>query len=134
MRAYDTPPRNVRALTDRLANVTGSRFTGELLRRAMACVVVGQVLPDGVVKGGAAMRIRLGARASRFSRDLDVARRGALDEFIDDLQQRPTERPWPVAGDCSGSATGSAKAGSRQKGGGPGFHFSAPSGGELPSR
>lgn len=81
MARYESAPRNVRALTDRLTNISRSRVAGELLRRALACVIVGQLLPDGLVKGGAAMRIRLGATATRFSRDLDVARRGDLDAF-----------------------------------------------------
>lgn len=88
MTSYDSAPRNVRALTDRLTNVSGSRYAGELLRRTVACVVVGQMLPDGLVKGGAAMRIRLGTTTSRFSRDFDVVRRGRLDEFMADLQGR----------------------------------------------
>lgn len=88
MTSYGTAPRNVRALTDRLTNVTGSRVAGELLRRAVACVVVGQMLPDGVVKGGAAMRIRMGTDTSRFSRDLDVAGHGEVRDFVEDLQQR----------------------------------------------
>lgn len=88
MARYESAPRNVRALTDRLTNISRSRVAGELLRRALACVIVGQLLSDGLVKGGAAMRIRLGATATRFSRDLDVSRRGDLDAFIDGLQVR----------------------------------------------
>lgn len=88
MARYESAPRNVRALTDRLTNISGSRVAGELLRRALACVIVGQLLPDGLVKDGAAMRIRLGATATRFSRDLDVARRGDLDASIEGLQVR----------------------------------------------
>lgn len=47
--------------------------TEQALRRrvAMALVVVGQMLPEGAIKGGSAMAVRYG-RGTRFTRDLDV--------------------------------------------------------------
>jgi len=43
------------------------------LRRALANTVVGQMLPPGVVKGGTAMKVRVGEAGSRFTPDLDAA-------------------------------------------------------------
>lgn len=95
MTSYDTPPANLNALQARLNNITGDRSVAELIKRTLACVVVAQMLPAGLVKGGAAMRIRLGATTTRFSLDLDVARHPELDAaaFIADLQQR-LEQGW----------------------------------------
>ena len=42
--------------------------------RAMANVIVGQILPDGVVKGGSSLMFRFGERVTRYTRDVDTAR------------------------------------------------------------
>ncbi len=55
------------------------------LRAVVANAVVGQMLPRGVVKGGSAIKFRLGDGATRFTTDLDVARDESLEEFIDSL-------------------------------------------------
>lgn len=55
------------------------------LRAVVANAVVGQVLPGGVVKGGSAIKFRLGDGATRFTTDLDVARAESLEEFVDSL-------------------------------------------------
>jgi predicted nucleotidyltransferase component of viral defense system len=41
------------------------------MERLVANVVTGQMLPPGVVKGGTALKIRVGDEKTRFSRDLD---------------------------------------------------------------
>jgi hypothetical protein len=48
------------------------------------------MLPDGVVKGGAAMKLRLGEGASRFTPDLDVTRAASLSVagYVDALRDR----------------------------------------------
>lgn len=46
----------------------------------MALVVVGQMLPEGAVKGGSAMALRFGS-GTRFTRDLDAARVVNLSTF-----------------------------------------------------
>ena len=67
---------SVRALDQRLQNVAGKDQTlAYRLRVTVANVVVGQMLPPGAVKGGTAMKIRLGESGSRFTPDLDTARR-----------------------------------------------------------
>jgi len=57
------------------------------IRLTLANVIVGQMLPSGVIKGGSALKLRYGDSATRFTRDLDAARNVALEEFIDDLQE-----------------------------------------------
>lgn len=55
------------------------------IRRAIANTVIGQLLEEGTVKGGSALKIRYGNSATRFSRDLDTARADDLDTFIGKL-------------------------------------------------
>lgn len=75
---------SVRALDQRLQNVAGKDQTLTYrLRVTVANVVVGQMLPPGAVKGGTAMKVRLGERRSRFTPDLDTARRESLAQFIE---------------------------------------------------
>ena len=73
------PPPNLRSLTTRIDNL--ARHEGRPVRRfqrAVANTVVGQMLPPGVVKGGTAMKLRVGEASSRFTPDLDVARAASL--------------------------------------------------------
>jgi len=51
----------------------------------MANVIVGQLLPCGVVKGGSALKLRYGYANTRFTTDLDAARDEDLEIFIDEL-------------------------------------------------
>jgi len=44
------------------------------IQRAIANTIAGQMLPAGVVKGGTAMKVRVGEQASRFTPDLDASR------------------------------------------------------------
>ena len=39
------------------------------IRRTMANAIVGQLLPDGAVKGGSSLKLRFGDGATRFSRN-----------------------------------------------------------------
>ncbi|WP_455139246.1 nucleotidyl transferase AbiEii/AbiGii toxin family protein [Thermophilibacter sp.] len=54
-------------------------------RAVMANAIVAQMLPDGSVKGGSAIKMRLGDGATRFTTDLDVARASALEDFTERL-------------------------------------------------
>lgn len=85
--ASSGPPVNLTALSQRIRNLAGAGQAEFRLRRAVANVVVGQMLPAGAVKGGAAIKIRLGDAGSRFTADLDVARSGNLAVFVEELQQ-----------------------------------------------
>ncbi|QDQ99393.1 nucleotidyl transferase AbiEii/AbiGii toxin family protein [Tomitella fengzijianii] len=51
----------------------------------MALVVVGQMLPEGAVKGGSAMALRYG-RNTRFTQDLDAARVRSLAHFRSEFE------------------------------------------------
>lgn len=87
-------PSNLRSLEARIRNIADGR--GQPVRRiqrVVANTVVGQMLPDGVVKGGTALKIRVGEARSRFTPDLDASRaRGIeLDDYVDELSQRLAE-------------------------------------------
>ena len=56
------------------------------IKRLIAAVVVGQMLPDGAAKGGNALKIRFGKDATRFSRDLDTARASSLSNYMAKLE------------------------------------------------
>lgn len=59
-------------------NVALERLVGKpnlVAKRAiMANAIVAQMLPDGSIKGGSAIKMRLSDGATRFTTDLDVAR------------------------------------------------------------
>ena len=52
------------------------------LSRAMGNVIVAQMLPDGVVKGGSSLMFRYGGQATRYTRDMDTARMMELGEYL----------------------------------------------------
>lgn len=83
-------PPNVESLSKRIRNEAGPNHrTEQRLRIAIANTVVGQMLPPGVVEGGASLTIRIGEVGSRFSSDLDVSRMHDLsvDDYIAALEQ-----------------------------------------------
>lgn len=83
---YATSPPNLRSLEQRIRNLEADD-TGSLRRQVtMAMVVVGQMLPEGAVKGGTAMALRYGRASSRFTQDLDAARVHPLTDFLDDFE------------------------------------------------
>ena len=51
------------------------------VRTLMANTIVGALLPNGAVKGGSAIKLRLGDRSTRFTSDLDIVRSNDLEEF-----------------------------------------------------
>lgn len=61
--------------------------------RAMANVIVGQILPDGVVKGGSSLMFRYGSGFTRYTRDIDTARVMELDEYRQKLEEA-LNRGW----------------------------------------
>ena len=70
-------------------NIALERLVGKpnlVAKRAiMANAIVAQILPDGSIKGGSAIKMRLSDRATRFTTDLDVARTSAMDDFSEQL-------------------------------------------------
>lgn len=89
----EAPP-NLRSLTTRIDNLARERGRQvKRIQRAIANTVVGQMLPAGVVKGGTAMKVRVGEEASRFTPDLDAARDSSLtlEDYLDRLDEALTE-------------------------------------------
>lgn len=85
----ETPP-NVRSLTTRIENLAREReLQVKRIQRAIANTVVGQMLPAGVIKGGTAMKVRVGEQASRFTPDLDASRDHSLplEDYLDRLDE-----------------------------------------------
>lgn len=85
------PPPNLNSLTARIRNAaTADGRVSRRLELIVADTAVGQMLPPGVVKGGAAMQIRLGDAESRATRDLDAARAAelSLDTYLEQLDER----------------------------------------------
>ena len=82
--SYSSAPTSVRSLEQRIRNVESSDGLA-LRRRVGMALVVGQMLPEGVVKGGSAMALRYG-RGTRFTQDLDAARVQPLARFRSDFE------------------------------------------------
>ncbi len=83
---YPTPPPNLRSLEQRIRNLEAGDASSLRRQVTMAMVVVGQLLPEGAVKGGTAMALRYGRASSRFTQDLDAARVHPLTDFLDDFE------------------------------------------------
>ncbi len=67
-------PNSMRHLDDAIRRASGGGAGDYVrLRTLMANAVVAQMLPDGVVKGGSAIKMRFGDAATRFTTDLDTA-------------------------------------------------------------
>lgn len=56
-------------------------------RTLLADAVVAQMLPDGAIKGGSALKIRFGEAKTRFSSDLDTARSSDVEVYVDLLSK-----------------------------------------------
>lgn len=52
------------------------------MRMSMANAIVGQFLPEGVVKGGTSLKFRFGEGHARYTLDLDTAWKTDLDTFL----------------------------------------------------
>lgn len=83
--SYTDVPNSVRSLEQRIRNLEGSEELAIRRRVGMALVVVGQMLPEGAIKGGSAMALRYG-RGTRFTQDLDAARVQSLARFRSDFE------------------------------------------------
>jgi len=86
-------PSNLRSLETRITNFArGMNRPVRRVQRAVANTVIGQMLPPSVVKGGTALKLRVGEAASRFTPDFDASRSKnvTVDDYLDDLAQRLT--------------------------------------------
>ncbi len=76
-------PKHIAALRQRVESLAGGdQARAVILLRTITTVALAQILPPSAIKGGTAMRLRMGVDNSRFSKDLDVARHEGLDEFL----------------------------------------------------
>jgi hypothetical protein len=78
-------PNSRRNLDIAINRVLGKSANPLQVRVVIANVIIGQILPDGAVKGGSSLKLRYGDKATRFTRDLDAARAKGLDEFLSEL-------------------------------------------------
>ena len=67
----------------------GLRYTA--IRTVIADVVIGQMLPDCVIKGGCSLKLRYGEEQTRFTMDFDTASRMELDTFIREMRRSLAE-------------------------------------------
>ncbi len=89
--AYSSPPNSRASLEQRLRNICRALGVNELrTRTSLAQTVVAQMLPAGVVKGGTAIRLRVGDQASRLTTDLDAAHASqhTVETYTDELSIR----------------------------------------------
>jgi hypothetical protein len=91
--ARPKPPGNRSHLQKLIAEIAGVDGEVRRIQRAIANTIVGQMLPRGVVKGGTAMKLRLGEAHSRFTPDLDASRHVeyAEDDYIEAFALRLRE-------------------------------------------
>lgn len=81
-----TRPNTCTNLIKAINRVAGPERDALRLSRALANVIVAQMLPDGVVKGGSSLMFRYGGNATRYTRDMDTARVMSLDAYLDKLE------------------------------------------------
>lgn len=69
------PPLNLAQLNHRVADIADALMVPEArIRQLLGTVIITQLLPSGTsIKGGMSLKIRLGERGTRATRDLDVA-------------------------------------------------------------
>lgn len=67
----------------------GLRYTA--IRTVIADVIIGQMLPDCVIKGGCSLKLRYGEEQTRFTMDFDTASRMELDTFIREMRRSLAE-------------------------------------------
>ena len=78
-------PNSMRNLDKALHRIAKDDADYVNLRSFVANVVVGQLLSEGVIKGGSSLKMRFGDAATRYTTDLDAARSSDIDTFIDAL-------------------------------------------------
>lgn len=95
LRHYEGLPRSVGDISQRLRNCLGTKNPAleRRMRVTLANVIVGQMLPESAVKGGTAMKVRLGHDGSRFTPDLDTARKSTVQEFLAEFRAN-LEKGW----------------------------------------
>ena len=67
-------PNTCANLIKAINRIAGRERDSLRVSRALANVIVAQMIPDGVVKGGSSLMFRYGGDKSRYTRDMDTAR------------------------------------------------------------
>ena len=81
-------PNSMRHLDDAIRRASGGTADGYVrMRTLVANAIVAQMLPDGVVTGGSAVRMRFGSEATRYTTDLDTATASDPDEYAARLSE-----------------------------------------------
>ena len=80
------PPNSRRNLDLAIQRISGPGDRYVHVRTMLANAIVGQMLPPSVIKGGTALKMRYGDFATRFTTDLDTARRATSEDFLDELE------------------------------------------------
>ena len=79
------PPNSRVNLDKAIERLFGNYERGTEVRSIMANTIVGQLLPAGVVKGGTSLKLRYGNQCTRMTTDFDLACKGAVSSFVDEL-------------------------------------------------
>jgi len=75
-------PNSRRNLDIAINRVFGQTENVLQVRTIIANTIIGQLLPNGAVKGGSSLKLKYGDKATRFTRDLDAARATELEDFL----------------------------------------------------
>lgn len=81
------PPINLKSLNQRITNLSATELERTHKVQNMANIVLSQMMPEGAIKGGSAIKIRMGDSATRFSKDFDASKKEDLKSFIDKLEE-----------------------------------------------
>lgn len=82
-----TEPSNLKVLRRRIRDVaTATSVPERRLNALIGNTVVGQLMPEGMVKGGTGMKLRFGDQLTRDTPDLDTAFRGDRAAYIAKLR------------------------------------------------
>ena len=82
-------PNSMRHLDDAIRRLSGNTPQDFVrARTVMANAIVASLLPDGVVKGGSALKMRFGDEVTRFTTDLDTATATDPTVYADRLDSR----------------------------------------------
>lgn len=84
-----TKPPNSRVNLDKaIERLFGSYERSTEVRSIMANTIIGQLLPDGVVKGGTSLKLRYGNLCTRVTTDLDMTCKAEVTTFAAELSKR----------------------------------------------
>lgn len=82
-------PNSMRHLDDAIRRAAGGTADGYMRTRTLvANAIVASMLPDGVVKGGSAIKMRYGSEKTRYTTDLDTATASDPDAYAAELSER----------------------------------------------